>query len=90
MNLEHIINSWRDAEFCENLDEQTRATMPDSPIGEIHLDDADLEGIRGGNAEGTTGGVWCWVSSILTNLCISIVYGGTCENDTTGCCEAAQ
>ncbi|HZR40529.1 MAG TPA: mersacidin/lichenicidin family type 2 lantibiotic [Ktedonobacteraceae bacterium] len=90
MNLEHIINAWRDAEFCENLDDQTRAALPNSPIGEIHLDDTDLAEVRGGNAEAGTDGIVCVIISLVSSLCASIIYGGTCENDTTGCCKAAS
>lgn len=48
MSLKHIIESWRDAEYRESLDDEARSLLPESPAGEIELSEAKLAGIDGG------------------------------------------
>jgi mersacidin/lichenicidin family type 2 lantibiotic len=50
MSLSHIIESWRDEEYRESLNEETRTLLPESPAGEIELDDANLAGVDGGTS----------------------------------------
>jgi mersacidin/lichenicidin family type 2 lantibiotic len=50
MSLKHIIESWRDEEYRESLDAETRVLLPESPAGEIELNDADLTGVDGGTS----------------------------------------
>jgi len=87
MNIDRIVNAWRDDEYRESLDEASRAILPASPIGEIDLSDADLEQVAGGE-EATS--AWCisLVTLFSTLYCISILNGGTCAGDTSGCCPA--
>lgn len=47
MSLNHIIESWRDEEYRENLDGMLRAQLPVNPAGEVELADAVLAGIDG-------------------------------------------
>ena len=89
MNIEGIINAWRDGEYCARLDGAAREVLPASPIGEIDLSDTDLEQIAGGDAEAITS-VVCFSIGVLSVLCNSILRGGTCANDTTGCCQGAS
>lgn len=48
MNLKHVIESWRDEEYRENLDAESRVLLPENPAGEIELSEADLADVDGG------------------------------------------
>jgi mersacidin/lichenicidin family type 2 lantibiotic len=48
MSLNHIIESWRDEEYRESLDAETRSLLPESPAGEIELGEAELADVDGG------------------------------------------
>jgi mersacidin/lichenicidin family type 2 lantibiotic len=48
MSLNHIIESWRDEEYRESLDAETRSLLPANPAGEIELTDEELADIDGG------------------------------------------
>jgi mersacidin/lichenicidin family type 2 lantibiotic len=48
MSLGHIIEAWRDEEYRENLDAETRALLPENPAGEIELSEAELSAVDGG------------------------------------------
>ena len=49
MSLNHIIDAWRDEEYRESLDSETRALLPENPAGEIELTEADLAEVEGGS-----------------------------------------
>lgn len=87
MNIERIVNAWRDDEYRADLDEASLKALPISPIGEIDLSDADLEQVAGGEAASTS-----WACAIITLItaqyCVSILAGGTCTQQTSGCCPA--
>jgi len=48
MSLNHIIESWRDEEYRESLDAETRSLLPENPAGELELSDAELADVDGG------------------------------------------
>jgi len=48
MSLNHIIESWRDEEYRESLNAETRSLLPESPAGEVELSEADLAEVDGG------------------------------------------
>lgn len=48
MSLNHIIDAWRDEEYRETLDAESRALLPANPAGEIELTDAELADVDGG------------------------------------------
>lgn len=50
MSLNHIIDAWRDEEYRESLDSETRSLLPESPAGEVELTEADLADIDGGTS----------------------------------------
>ena len=50
MSLNHIIDAWRDEEYRESLDSETRALLPENPAGEIELNDAELADVDGGTS----------------------------------------
>lgn len=43
-----IVRLWKNEEYRAGLSEEQLATLPESPIGEIELSDADLQMIQGG------------------------------------------
>lgn len=51
MNLKHIIQAWRDEEYRESLDAETRAHLPENPAGEIELTEFDLADANGGSTD---------------------------------------
>lgn len=55
MSLNHIIESWRDEEYRESLNNETRSLLPTNPAGEIELTEAELTDIDGGNFP------WSWI-----------------------------
>jgi len=46
--LNHIIEAWRDEEYRESLDAETRSLLPANPVGEIELGEAELADVDGG------------------------------------------
>jgi len=50
MSLNHIIESWRDEEYRESLNDETRSLLPESPAGEVELTEADLADVDGGTS----------------------------------------
>lgn len=85
MNIQHIARAWRDDEFRAGLSAEALASLPDSPIGEIELNDDDLNEVLGGTSLSE---VTIAVSVAVTvEWCISEVSGGTCAVQTQGCCE---
>ncbi len=50
MNLD-IVRAWKDEAYRRSLSEEQRAQLPESPIGELELNDADLELVWGGTGE---------------------------------------
>jgi mersacidin/lichenicidin family type 2 lantibiotic len=47
MSLNHIIESWRDDEYRESLDAETRSLLPANPAGELELSDEELAALDG-------------------------------------------
>jgi len=50
MTTEQIIRAWKDAVYRNSLTPAELATLPSNPAGAIDLSDADLEQVRGGQA----------------------------------------
>lgn len=67
MNLKHIIESWRDEEYRESLNDETRSLLPESPAGEIELTEADLADIDGGTSI-TISVSWTWSFSFTWTI----------------------
>ena len=85
VSTEDIINAWRDEEYRDSLDEELRAALPESPVGAIDLSEEELEGVEGGTDTDVLTAVTAILTVIGSGSC-SIIDGGTCEGDTTGCC----
>jgi mersacidin/lichenicidin family type 2 lantibiotic len=67
MSLNHIIESWRDEEYRESLDAETRSLLPENPAGEIELTDEELAGLDG--AEQSV--------SVSVTITVSVTYTWT-------------
>ena len=44
-----VARAWKDEEYRLRLSEEDRLGLPENPIGELELTDADLEAVCGGN-----------------------------------------
>lgn len=51
MSLKYIIEAWRDEEYRETLNSETRALLPENPAGEIELSEANLAEVNGGSED---------------------------------------
>src|SRR6266568_2988795 len=70
-----IIRAWKDEAYRQSLSEEERCTLPENPVGEIELTDADLEAVYGGQ----TALVGCSV------VCQSAVCGSAVCNSAALC-----
>ena len=43
-----IIRAWKDEAYRSSLSDEERCALPENPVGEIELTDADLEAVYGG------------------------------------------
>lgn len=89
MSADEIAKAWKNEEYRDQLDEETRSQLPESPIGEIDLSDEELEVADGAAQNPDT----TWASVIISIVsaasvaeCSSVFSGGTCHLDTAGCC----
>jgi mersacidin/lichenicidin family type 2 lantibiotic len=68
-----IVRAWKDEAYRQSLSEEERRTLPENPVGEIELTDADLEAVYGGG----TAAIGCSVAchSVVCNsgaICNSV------------------
>lgn len=86
MDVKHIIGAWRDEEYRASLDAETQALVPESPIGEITLSDAELAGIEGATQADCSVAVSVSLVVLASELlCLSLLHGGSCPLETNGC-----
>ena len=45
-----IIRAWKDEAYRSSLSDEERCALPENPVGEIELTDADLEAVYGGQS----------------------------------------
>jgi mersacidin/lichenicidin family type 2 lantibiotic len=77
---EKTVKAWKDADFRANLSDEDKKNLPENPAGVTDADD-DLDEASGGTTAP------CVITTVVTYLvCVSIASGGTCEQDTSGCC----
>jgi mersacidin/lichenicidin family type 2 lantibiotic len=86
MNRDHIINSWRNEEYRESLDAQTRESLPESPVGAIDISEADLTAIFGGLDEPSDTTTFTTLTPTIIEYTVSVIEGGSCRMGTNGCC----
>jgi len=76
----NTVRAWKDEAYRLSLSEEERNQLPESPVGECELSDAELEDIHGGHGghgdEGGNGGAGLF--SII--ICQSVtVIGSACS-----------
>lgn len=87
MNIDRIASAWRDEEYFLGLDAGQKATLPESPIGEIDLTDIELADVDAGAAVRPQTTWLCATVTLVTALyCLSALGGGTCTENSLGCC----
>lgn len=93
MNIEHSVNAWRDEEYRDGLDANIQTELLENPIGEIDLSDLELADVDGGQNPESATPILSVISaftaisiSVASNWCVSIADGGTCQQNTSGCC----
>ncbi len=50
-----IIRAWEDRAYRESLSDEERATLPENPVGQIDLTEAELTEVMGAQASGRFG-----------------------------------
>ncbi len=81
-----IVRAWKDPEYRNSLTEGELAMLPSNPAGMVELSDSELEEVDGGSSP-----VCSAILSLVTMaLCFSILGGGTCQVQTSGCCPAQE
>jgi mersacidin/lichenicidin family type 2 lantibiotic len=48
MNNDKIVRAWKDSKFRASLSAEERSLLPENPVGELDLSEAELEDIAGG------------------------------------------
>jgi mersacidin/lichenicidin family type 2 lantibiotic len=76
-----IVRAWKDEAYRHSLSEEELSLLPESPIGEVELTDADLEAVQGGHGNtdecNNTVAVLCLQSlAVLLGLCNTNAAGG--------------
>ena len=51
MSIEDIIRAWKDEDFRDNLDKNSRDLVPKNPAGPIELPENELRKVAGANGE---------------------------------------
>jgi mersacidin/lichenicidin family type 2 lantibiotic len=44
----NIVRAWKDEFYRQSLSDEERAQLPENPVGELELTEAELEGVFGG------------------------------------------
>jgi mersacidin/lichenicidin family type 2 lantibiotic len=48
----NIVRAWKDEFYRQSLSDEERAQLPENPVGELELTEAELEGVFGGFGPG--------------------------------------
>ncbi len=59
----NTVRAWKDEAYRQSLSEEALKQLPESPVGELELSDADLAIVHGGNEEGNAHWTWCHCTS---------------------------
>ena len=73
-----IVRAWKDEAYRSSLSDEERCALPENPVGEIELTDADLETVYGGQS---TNGIGCSIA------CNSVACGSVVCNSAV--CHSA-
>lgn len=83
MDVKNIARAWRSSEFRESLSPEALANLPESPVGEIELNDDELNEALGGSIIDT---IVESAIEVTIHVCASAAEGGTCDAFSWGCC----
>ena len=75
-----IVRAWKDEAYRQSLSEEERLALPENPVGEIELTDADLEAVYGGASALVGCSAICNVNSVVCNsgICHVTVIAHNC------------
>ena len=73
-----IVRAWKDEAYRQSLSEEERLALPESPVGEIELTDADLEAVYGGQTALAGCSVIC--NSVVCNVHSVVCHSGVCNS----------
>jgi mersacidin/lichenicidin family type 2 lantibiotic len=81
-----IVRAWKDDVYRQSLTAEEQAMLPENPIGEYELSDAELEMIygggchhKGGHNKGNHGGGIVYHNNSFSLLCVqSVAVVGAC------------
>lgn len=57
MNID-LVRFWKDAKYRQSLRMQEQTSLPENPVGEVELTEADLSGVTGAIMQ-DSGEDWC-------------------------------
>jgi mersacidin/lichenicidin family type 2 lantibiotic len=77
-----IVRLWKNEDYRASLSKEELATLPESPIGEIELSDADLQMIQGGQANSCTNNAYSTYDASCS--CDGGNYGGNYNGGNNG------
>jgi mersacidin/lichenicidin family type 2 lantibiotic len=78
-----IVRAWKDLEYRQTLNDDELALLPENPVGEIELSDAELAMVQGAGAHkghtqvGNSYALVCVNSGLILAYCNS--YGAHCS-----------
>ncbi len=58
MNID-LVRFWKDAKYRQSLRTQEQTSLPENPVGEVELTEADLSGITGAAMQEISGDGSC-------------------------------
>jgi mersacidin/lichenicidin family type 2 lantibiotic len=71
------VRAWKNEAYRMNLSEEELAQLPESPVGDLELADADLEAVHGG-WDGNNGKDHAGLNVFSVVICRSVVIVGDC------------
>lgn len=69
-----IVRAWKDEAYRQSLSEEERCILPENPVGEIELTDADLEAVYGGRTAVVGCSVACHSVACNSVACQSVAF----------------
>lgn len=85
-----IVRAWKDEAYRLSLSEEERLALPENPVGEIELTDADLEAVYGGQTALAGCSVIC--NSVVCNVQSVACHSGVCNSvacNSVAICQSA-
>ncbi|MFL5696917.1 MAG: mersacidin/lichenicidin family type 2 lantibiotic [Ktedonobacteraceae bacterium] len=81
-----IIRAWKDEAYRQSLSEEERLALPENPVGEIELTDADLEAVYGGRSALVGCSVVCGSGAVCNSgVCGSAICNSVAICQSVGC-----